>query len=62
MEAYTSTLGLLTYFTHTLTRHSLTHSLTRSLICPYKALVSHLKLVPGFRAWIWLPDDIMLGV
>ena len=34
MEAYTSTLGLLAL----------------SLICPNNALVSYLKLVPGFRA------------
>ena len=34
MKAYTSTLVLL----------------TNSLICLHKALVSHLKLVPGFRA------------
>ena len=34
MEAYTSTLGLLTY----------------SLNCPHLKLVSYLKLVPGFRA------------
>ena len=28
----------------------LVYSLTDSLICPHNALVSHLKLVPGFRA------------
>ena len=39
MEAYTSTLGLLT--------HSHTYLLTHSLICPHNALVSHLKLKNG---------------
>ena len=38
MEAYSPTLGLLTYL------------LTHSLICPHNALVSNLKIVPGFRA------------
>ena len=28
--------------------HWLTHWLTDSMICPHNALVSHLKLVPGF--------------
>ena len=37
MEAYTSNLGLLTDL----------------LICPHNALVSHLKLVPGFRAYFY---------
>ena len=36
MEAYTSTLGLLTY--------------SLILICLHNALVSHLKIVPGFWA------------
>ena len=30
---------------------SLTHWLTHLLICPHNALVSHLKLVSGFRAY-----------
>ena len=48
MEAYTSNLGLLT--THSLT-HSLTNSLAHLLICLHNVIVSHLKLVPGFRAF-----------
>ena len=42
MEAYTSNFGLLS------------HSLTRSRICPHNALVSHLKLFPGFRACFFI--------
>ena len=38
MEAYTSNLGLLTH----------------SLFSPHNALLSHLKLVPGFRAFSFL--------
>ena len=38
MEAYTSTLTLLT------------ESLTDPLSCPHNALLSHLKLIPGFHA------------
>ena len=41
MEAYTSTLGLLT--------DSLNHLLTN---LSHNALVSHLKRLPGFRAWL----------
>ena len=44
MEPYTSNLGLL----------------TDSLICPHKALASHLKLVPVFRACFVLFDKIIV--
>ena len=30
-----------------------------SLICPHNALVSHLKVVPGFQAYYILSDSIM---
>ena len=33
---------------------SLADSLTDSLICPQNALVSHLTLVPGFRACLFI--------
>ena len=36
--------------------YSLTNSLTHSIICPHKALVSHLKLVPGFRVCYYLME------
>ena len=42
MEAYTAT--------HPASSRLLTHSLTHWQIRPLNALVSHLKLVPGFRA------------
>ena len=45
MEAYTSTLCLLT------------DSLTLSLICPHNAFVSHLKLVTGCRAYLDIMDS-----
>ena len=47
MEACTSTRGLLTY------------SLTQLLICPSNALVSHLKLVPGFWACLLFIDNCL---
>ena len=40
-----------------------THSLTHSLICPHNALLSNLKLVPGFRACllVYVVIDIFKG-
>ena len=36
--------------------YSLNHSLTHSLICPYNAFASHLKLVPWFLAFVNLEE------
>ena len=35
-------------YIYPISTHLTTHSPTHSLICPHNALVSHLKLVPGF--------------
>ena len=54
MEAYTSTLGLRTQY---IIWDSLTDSLIHWLICPNYAFVSHLKIVPGFRACCLIPEN-----